>query len=524
MLKSVSHRWLRPSAVLNYSVAILSIAAAVVIGLMLEAILDFTPSLTLFLCAIMFAGWVGGTGPGLLAVALAILAYDYFFIDPTNPFFSAPKDIQRIILFAVAGGFVVWLTAAQRCATKSLRRARDDLETAFEDLARLNKSLEVENAERKRAEQQLRQSKAYLDEAQRLSQTGSFAWRIANDEIVWSKETYQIFGVDPTVTPKIDTILERIHPDDRALIQNQINRAASGENDFDYEHRLLAPDGSIKQLHVRASRVKYETGEEEIVGALVDVTATRKAEAALNKAQTELAHVTRVTTLGEMSASIAHEVNQPLTAIMVNGNAGLRWLIRDVPDLREVRDALGRIVSDANRASEVMLRIRELSQKASPHMDQLDINGVIGEALTLIRREALNHRVALRVELARDLHPVRGDRIQLQQVIINLAINGFQAQAAVTDRPRALSIRTQECDSDKILVMVQDAGVGVESENSHRLFSAFYTTKPDGMGMGLSICRSIVEAHGGRLWASRNSGPGMTFQFTIPTAEEASNS
>jgi PAS domain S-box-containing protein len=521
MLKSISHRWLQPSAALSYSVAILSIAAAVAIGVVLEVTLDFPPSLTLFLCAIMFAAWIGGAGPGAFAIALSILAYNHFFIDPTDPAFLALKDIQRIILFAVAGGFVVWLTAAQRRATKSLRRARDDLETAFEDLARLNKSLEAENAERKRAEQQLCQSKAYLDEAQRLSQTGSFAWRIADDEIVWSKETYQIFGVDPTVTPTVDNIIERIHHDDRALIQSQIDRAMNGERDFDYEHRVLAPDGSIKQLHVRASRVKYETGEEEIVGALVDVTATRKAEEALNKAQIELAHVTRVTTLGEMSASIAHEVNQPLTAIMVNGNAGLRWLIRDVPNLREVRDALTRIVSDANRASEVMLRIRELSQKASPHMDELDINGVIGEALTLIKREALNNRVMLRVELARDLPPIRGDRIQLQQVIINLAINGFHALAAVSDRPRVLSIRTQGCESHQIQVMVQDVGVGVDLENSHRLFSAFFTTKPDGMGMGLSICRSIVEAHGGRLWASRNSGPGMTFQFTIPAAEAA---
>jgi C4-dicarboxylate-specific signal transduction histidine kinase len=266
--------------------------------------------------------------------------------------------------------------------------------------------------------------------------------------------------------------------------------------------------------------VKYETGEEEIVGALVDVTATRKAEEALNKAQTELAHVTRVTTLGEMSASIAHEVNQPLTAIMVNGNAGLRWLLRDQPELGEVQDVLQRIVGEANRASEVMRRIRDLSQKASPRMVELDINRVIGEALSLLRREALRHRVALRVDLAPDLPAVCGDRIQLQQVIINLAINGFQALAPVEDRPRVVSIRTEEVDPKQVVVMVEDAGVGVEPENASRLFSAFYTTKPDGMGMGLSICRSIVEAHGGRLWASRNNGPGMTFRFTIRAADE----
>ncbi len=232
----------------------------------------------------------------MFAVVLSILAYDYYFIESGQFGFRNAQGHPAHNPFAVAGAFVVWLTAAQRSATKSLRRARDDLEAAFQDLARLNKSLEVENAERKRAEQQLRQSKAYLDEAQRLSQTGSFAWRIANDEIVWSKETYQIFGCRSDGNAD-DRHHPRAHsPDDRALIQSQIDRAVSGERDFDYEHRLLAPDGSIKQLHVRASRVKYETGEEEIVARWLTSPPPERAEEALNKAQTELAHVTRVTT------------------------------------------------------------------------------------------------------------------------------------------------------------------------------------------------------------------------------------
>ncbi len=523
MLKFLSRFWPPPSVLVDYSVAVLSIAAAVAVGRGLDVSLNFAPSLTLFLCAIMFVAWVGGTGPGLLSLVLAIIAYDHFFIDSADSVFISLKDSQRIVLFAIAGCFVVWVTASQRTATKSLRRARDDLQLAFQDLARLNKSLEVENAERKRAELALRQSQVHLDEAQSLSQTGSFAWRVSACDVVWSRETYRIFGVEPTVTPTIAIALDRIHPDDRTHVQNQIERAENGEQEFDYEHRLIAPDGSVKQLHVRAHRVKHENGEEEIVGALVDVTATRKAEEALNKAQTELAHVTRVTTLGEMSASIAHEVNQPLTAIMVNGNAGLRWLLRDQPELGEVQDVLQRIVGEANRASEVMRRIRDLSQKASPRMVELDINRVIGEALSLLRREALRHRVALRVELAPDLPRICGDRIQLQQVIINLAINGFQALAPVEDRPRVLSIRTEECEPDQVIVMVEDVGIGVAPEDTHRLFGAFYTTKPDGMGMGLSICRAIVEAHGGRLWASPNNGPGMTFRFTIRAAEAVSS-
>jgi C4-dicarboxylate-specific signal transduction histidine kinase len=235
----------------------------------------------------------------------------------------------------------------------------------------------------------------------------------------------------------------------------------------------------------------------------------------LHVAQTELAHVTRMTTLGEMSASIAHEVNQPLAAIVTNGEAGLRWLDREVPEIAEALDAIRQIVGEAHRASGVIRGIREFSRKAAPEMVQLDINDVIEEAIALVRHEALRHGVTIRPQLAPAVPMVRGDRIQLQQVIINLVINAVQAMAAITDRERVLFVRTQRQDPGQVLVAVEDAGVGIEPGNADRLFSAFYTTKPDGLGMGLSICRSIIDAHGGRLWASRNTGPGMTFQFTI---------
>jgi PAS domain S-box-containing protein len=332
---------------------------------------------------------------------------------------------------------------------------------------------------------------------------------------VWSKEAYRILGFDQAVKPTIDLILQRAHPDDRDLLQHEIDRAAQGEQDYDYEHRFLTPAGVLKHLHVSARRVSYGPDEEEIIGAVMDVTATRHAQEALNKAQTELARVTRMTTLGEMSASIAHEVNQPLAAIITNGGASLHWLTREAPETDEAVAAIRRIVSEANRASEVIRRIRELARKADPEVTQLDINEVIAEVVALVKREALSHRVTLQLQLASGLPLVRGDRIQLQQVIINLVINGVQAMAMVTDRARALVIRTQRHEAGQVLVAVQDVGIGIEPENLDRLFSAFYTTKPDGMGMGLSICRSIIEAHGGRVWASRNTGPGVTFQFTI---------
>jgi C4-dicarboxylate-specific signal transduction histidine kinase len=299
-------------------------------------------------------------------------------------------------------------------------------------------------------------------------------------------------------------------------VQHEIDRAAQGGQDYDYEHRLLTPDGAIKYLHVRAHRVKYKSGEEEIVGALMDVTATRKAQEALHMAQAELARVERVTALGQMSASIAHEVNQPLAAIVTSAAASLRWLTREVPDVDEARACVNHIAKEANRASEVIRSVRDLARRADPELVPLDINEVIDEAVAVVKPEALRHWVTVQLQLASGLPLVRGDRVQLLQVITNLAINGVQAMATVTDRARVLTIRTEQRESDQVLVAVQDVGIGTEPEGLDRLFAAFYTTKPDGMGMGLSICRSIIEAHGGRVWASRNIGSGMTFQFTVP--------
>jgi PAS domain S-box-containing protein len=369
--------------------------------------------------------------------------------------------------------------------------------------------------DQKRVERALQRNETYLADAQRLSNTGSFGWKIASGEIFLSKETYRIMGLGETAKPTIDLILQRVHPDDRKLVQWQLDRAARGEDHYDYEYSLLMPDGVIKYIHVRAHRQVDEAGEQELVGALMDVTATRQAQNALQIAQAELARVARVTTLGEMSASIAHEVNQPLAAIVTNAEAGLRFLRHQVPDLEEARAALQQIVKDANRSSEVIRKIRDFAKKADPEMIQLDLNEVVEEATTLVRHEVLRHGVAMRLDLASGLLPVLGDRIQLQQVIINLVVNGVQAMASTIDRERVLTIRAQQYQSDQVLVAVEDVGVGIEPGDADRLFKAFYTTKAQGLGMGLSICRSIIEAHGGRVWASANAGPGMTFQFTI---------
>jgi len=370
--------------------------------------------------------------------------------------------------------------------------------------------------DRKRAESALQRSQAYSAEAQKLSLTGSMAWDLASGDHFWSDETYQIMGFDRGIEPSIDLIMERVHPDDRARFRDEVDRAAQGAQTHDYEYRLLMPDGKIKHLHVRAHRVRYESGKEEIVGALMDITESRKSQAALDAAQTALAHASRVATLGEISASIAHEVNQPLAAIVANGHACLRFLRRETPDLDDVRGAVEWIVKDGNRAGEVIRRVRGLMKKADTEKVLLDINDVINEVAALLRRELTAQQVTLQLELAAAIPAVVADRIQLQQVIINLVMNGVEAMQAIAGGPHALEVRSYQDEAHQVVVAVKDSGAGIPGEAAERVFDAFFSTKPGGLGMGLSICRSIIEVHGGRLWSSANTGPGATFQFALP--------
>ncbi|MCA6120088.1 PAS domain S-box protein [Bradyrhizobium sp. WSM 1738] len=379
--------------------------------------------------------------------------------------------------------------------------------------------------ERKKAENALRQSEMYLAEAQRLSHTGSFGWRAGSDEIIWSEETFRIFGFDKAPSIKRATVIQRIHPDDRERVLRITGRALSDSKDFEHGYRLLMPDGSVKHVHARAHAVKDTSSGIDFVGAVSDVTARKQAEADLHQAQANLAHVTRVMALGELAASIAHEVNQPLAAVVTNANACQRWLKREPPDLNEVREILQTIIKDGNRAGEVIQRVRALVNKTSDQKVPLDINEVVNDVVSLVQHELLSHRVLLRLELASALPPVLADRIQLQQVVLNLVINAIEAMQPVADRPRELMIRTSRDDAGQIAVAVKDCGVGLAAENADRMFDAFFTTKSSGMGMGLSICRSIVGAHGGRLSASDNAaGPGATFQFTLPLHQEESPS
>jgi PAS domain S-box-containing protein len=283
-----------------------------------------------------------------------------------------------------------------------------------------------------------------------------------------------------------------------------------------FTYKLVRDDGSF--LYVSTSgRPSFDVDGTFLGyrGVGTDITAevrASQAEEALNQARAELSHVTRVTTLGELAASIAHEVNQPLAAIVTNADASLRWLNRE--RIEKARRSLERIISDADRASAVIQRTRQLSKKADPEKAHIDINDVINDAMLLVQSEAASHRVSLQLELASGLPTVFGDRVQLQQVIINLVMNGIEAMASLTN-VRKLVIRSRRHKADQVVVAVTDVGAGIDPNTANKLFDAFFTTKPNGMGMGLSICRSIIEAHEGRLWASRNSGAGTTFQFTL---------
>src|SRR5712672_2816531 len=379
-------------------------------------------------------------------------------------------------------------------------------------------SVGIDVDDQKVAENALQRSEAYLAEAQRLSLSGSAVWDLASDDHFWSGETYQIMGFDRSVKPSVELFMQRLHPDDRVHLQHEVDRAAQGAQTHDFELRLLMPDGQIEYLHVRAHRVKYASGKEEIVGALMDITESRKSQAALDAAQTALAHASRVATLGEISASIAHEVNQPLAAIVANGQACLRFLRRETPDLNDVRGTVECMISDGNRASDVIRRLRGLMNKSDPQILPLDVNDVIREVSALLQRELSAQHVTLRLELASAMPLIVGDRVQLQQVIINLVVNGVDAIQAIMDRSHELLIRSYEDEAHQIVVAVKDSGVGIPAETADRLFDAFFSTKPSGLGIGLSICRSIIEDHGGRLWATNNTEePGATFQFALPS-------
>jgi len=384
--------WPKPPGFWSYGIGVLSVAAALVISRLPAVHLQDAP-VSLFLCAVILSAWFGGVGPGLLATALSALAFNYYFLPPVYSLGPKPEEIPRLVIFTVSALFVGLLSAAQRNATESLRRARDDLRGTVQELQKSNQALQTESLERKHAEE------------------------------------------------------------------------------------------------------------------------------ARREAQAELARVSRVTTMGELTASLAHEVNQPIAAAVTNANTCLRWLTRDHPDVEEARAAAMRIVKDGTRAAEIVKRIRLLFKKSTPQRELVDVNEAVREMIVLLRSEATRYKITVRMELAEDLPRIMGDRVQLQQVLMNLIVNSIDAMKEV-DGTRELAVKSQRTKKEEVLVSVCDTGVGLPPQQADRIFNAFFTTKAHGTGMGLRISRSIVESHGGRLWAADNSPRGASFHFALPSKIE----
>jgi PAS domain S-box-containing protein len=379
--------------------------------------------------------------------------------------------------------------------------------------------------DRKRIEEALRRSEAYLAEAQRLSHTGSWAFDLASGTFVYASDEcrrmYEVGELD--ALPTREATFRLIHPEDQDRVQANFEKSVSEKVDTSSEFRLVLPSGTVKHVKTVRHPVLNHAGDVvQLVGTTIDITERKRAEEErerLRELQAELAHINRVSMMGEMAASIAHEVNQPLAGIVSNGSACLRLLAADPPDVQEVREAVADIVRDAKRAGEVIARIRTLTRRVETPRENLDLNESIREVLALVADEVKGRGAVIKTQLAGGLWPVSGDKVQLQQVLLNIIVNGLEAMSSVNERSRELVITTRNIESDQVQVTVADSGIGLDPNAANRIFDPFYTTKSGGMGMGLSISRSILHNHSGRLWATPNDGPGASFYFSLPKCQ-----
>jgi PAS domain S-box-containing protein len=371
----------------------------------------------------------------------------------------------------------------------------------------------------------LQRSEAYLAEAQRLSHSGSWAFN-AGEAVYWSEENFRIWGFDPQQgLPDRETVLRRIHAEDRDRVVESVLEAVREKRDYVVEFRIVLPEGTVKYIHGLGHPVFSASGElVEVVGTQLDVTERKRAEEErerLRQLQADLAHINRVTTMGELTASLAHEIKQPISAAITNAKTCLRWLGRDEPDVAEASEAASRLVKDVTRAADIIGRISSLFKKGALQRELVDVNELIREMTVLLRGEADRYSISIRTELAEDLPKVMADRVQLQQVFMNLMLNGFDAMKETTGGGE-LIIKSEAGDG-QLLISVSDTGVGLPSEQADQIFRAFFTTKDKGTGMGLPISRSIIESHGGHLWVAGASGRGATFQFTLPVTAAAAH-
>jgi PAS domain S-box-containing protein len=382
--------------------------------------------------------------------------------------------------------------------------------------------INIDIEEQKRAQEELRRSQAFLAEGQRLSSTGSFSWHPHSDRLTGSDELYRIFGFDDKRAPlTLERVIERVHPEDAAILTEKLRLARSGIEDHDHDIRLQMPDGSVKYLRTVARAIEHPDGLLEYLGTIQDITERRVSADALEKVRSELAHVTRTMSLGVLTASIAHEVNQPLAGIITNADTCLRMLSADPPNVAGALATVRRTRRDGQRAAEVIAHLRALFCRKDIATEAVDLNEATREVIALFWQDLQRRRISLHSEMDEQLPAVSGDRVQLQQVILNLLSNASDSFDAIDDRPRQISICTRQDPDGAARLSVRDAGSGLLPELSDKLFDAFYTTKVEGMGIGLSVSRSIIESHQGQLWCEPNDGPGTTFTFAIPIRRAA---
>jgi signal transduction histidine kinase len=379
----------------------------------------------------------------------------------------------------------------------------------------------VDITEHRRAEEALKRSETYLAQAQRVAQIGSWVFdTVRMKPVHLSEEWYRLQNFDPKDgMPTWQQKLQRIHPEDRARYETAFNRAIAEKSDLDAEFRILLPHSNVRYIRSLGHPVLDASGQvTQLMGVVMDVTESRQAEEERERLRQELAHLAhlnRVSTMGELTASLAHEINQPIGAAVTNAQACVRFLDRDQPDVPEAREAALEMVRDATRAADIIDRVRSLYRKGSAHQEMVDVNEVIREMVDVLHNETNRYSVDVRTGLCENLPNVVADRVQLQQVLMNLMMNGIEAMRDA-GMGGEVSIKSQLTEDRQLLISVSDMGVGLPTGKGAEIFNAFFTTKPEGTGLGLAITRSIVESHGGRVWATANPGRGATFQFTLP--------
>jgi two-component system, LuxR family, sensor kinase FixL len=514
----------------RYGLAIVAVAIALGIKLILLHFEVPYPLSSSFLAAIAIAFWFGGDGPGVSAVVLSAAAFVYFVVPYQIDYRMVLPDgsvkavympatfittLPYLVYFVLVAITTSWFSSSRRSAERLLNQTRSDLEvTVLErtaDLRQANQELQAEVAERKRVEERLRERAQLLD----LTHDSVFVRDMRDVITYWNRGAEERYGwTSKEALGQIShDITGTVFPAPLKEIMTELTNTGRWEGELVHTRR----DGSQVVVASRWALQRDEDGNAlAILETNNDITERKHAEDALHKAQEELAHVSRVMTMGELVASIAHEVNQPLGAIVTNGHACVRLLSRDAPDLDKSLQIIERMIKDGMRASEVIKRIRDLLHKAPSEKAPLNINEVIQEVIALVSSDVLRTKIKLRTDLAADLPPVEADRIQLQQVILNLILNAKDALSAVQTHPRELVVTSRKDESGEVLVAVRDTGNGLDPTIAARIFEPFYTTKPKGMGLGLSISRTIIEAHGGRLWATQNEEKGATIQFALP--------